>query len=78
MTLPRGESYSDIFAEVERLRKEEAYLDQQTKSHLEGIKKLLGVFNYFFSYILSSFNQFNSIQFNSINNNNRINRSCLR
>lgn len=41
MSLPRGESYADIFAEVERLRKEEAYLDQQTKSHLEGIKKLL-------------------------------------
>jgi len=41
MSLPRGESYADTFAEVERLRKEEAYLDQQTKSHLELIKKML-------------------------------------
>lgn len=42
MSLPRGESYADTYAEVERLRKEEAYIDQQTKSHLEAIKRILG------------------------------------
>lgn len=41
MSLPRGESLADTYAEVERLRKEEAYIDQQTKAHLESIKQLL-------------------------------------
>jgi hypothetical protein len=43
MSLPRGESYADIHSEVERLRKEEAFIDQQTKTHLEGIKRMLGI-----------------------------------
>jgi transcription factor E2F3 len=41
MSLPRGESYADTYAEVERLRKEEAFIDQTTKTHLEAIKRIL-------------------------------------
>jgi hypothetical protein len=52
MSIPRGESLADTYAEVERLRKEEAYIDQQTKAHLEGIKQLLGASFFSFCFLL--------------------------
>jgi len=41
MSLPKGESYLHTLAEVEKLRREEAMLDEQTKEYLEEIKKML-------------------------------------